>query len=166
MKWSDWMPWSSFFECWVLSQLFHSPLSLSSRGSSVPLCFLPYGWCHLHIWDYWRISQQSWFQLVLHPAWPFAWCTLQYSCMYVLLLLSHFSHVQLCNPIDGSPHPWDSPGKNTGVGCHFLLQCVKVSRVWLLATPRTAAYQAPPSRQEYWSGVPLPSVCKYVRAGI
>ena len=30
--------------------------------------------------------------------------------------------------------PWDSPGKNTGVGCHFLLQCVKVkseSEVWL-----------------------------------
>ena len=24
------------------------------------------------------------------------------------------------------PRPWDSPGKNTGVGCHFLLQCVKV----------------------------------------
>ena len=23
-------------------------------------------------------------------------------------------------------HPWDSPGKNTGVGCHFLLQCMKV----------------------------------------
>ena len=35
----------------------------------------------------------------------------------------------LCDPIDGSPrgsHPWDSPGKNTGVGCHFLLQCMKV----------------------------------------
>ena len=30
----------------------------------------------------------------------------------------------LCDPIDGSP--WDSPGKNTGVGCHFLLQCMKV----------------------------------------
>ena len=26
----------------------------------------------------------------------------------------------------GFPHPWDSPGKNTGVGCHFLLQCMKV----------------------------------------
>ena len=26
----------------------------------------------------------------------------------------------------GSPRPWDSPGKNTGVGCHFLLQCMKV----------------------------------------
>ena len=24
------------------------------------------------------------------------------------------------------PHPWDSPGKKTGVGCHFLLQCMKV----------------------------------------
>ena len=35
----------------------------------------------------------------------------------------------LCDPIDSSPpgsHPWDSPGKNTGVGCHFLLQCMKV----------------------------------------
>ena len=36
----------------------------------------------------------------------------------------------LCDPIDGSPpgspRLWDSPGKNTGVGYHFLLQCVKV----------------------------------------
>ena len=64
------------------------------------------------------------------------------------------------------PCPWDSPGKNTGVGCQFLLQCIKVkvkslNRVRLLATSWTAAYQAPPSmgfsRQEYWSGVPLPS---------
>ena len=31
----------------------------------------------------------------------------------------------LCNPHQ-APHPWDSPGKNTGVGCHFLLQCMKV----------------------------------------
>ena len=64
-------------------------------------------------------------------------------------------------------HPWDSPGKNTGVGCHFLLQCRKVksesevSCVRLFATPWTAAYQAPPSmgfsRQGCWSGVPLPS---------
>ena len=27
------------------------------------------------------------------------------------------------------PHPWDSPGKNTGVGCHFLLQCMQVKSV-------------------------------------
>ena len=39
------------------------------------------------------------------------------------------SFLTLCYPKDGSPpgsHPWDSPGKNTGVGCHFLLQCMKV----------------------------------------
>ena len=65
------------------------------------------------------------------------------------------------------PHPWDSPGKNIGVGCHFLLQWkwkVKVkslSHVWLFATPWIVAYQAPQSmefsRQEYWSGLPFPS---------
>ena len=48
VKWWDWMPWSSFSECWVLSQLFHSPLSPSSKGSLVPLRFLPQGWCHPH----------------------------------------------------------------------------------------------------------------------
>ena len=62
------------------------------------------------------------------------------------------------------PRPWDSPGNNTGVGCHFLLQCMRVkslSRVRFLATSWAAAYQAPLSmgfsRQEYWSAVPLPS---------
>ena len=44
----------------------------------------------------------------------------------------------LCDPIDGSPpgsRPWDSPGKNTGVGCHFLLQRMKV-KVKLLSRVR------------------------------
>ena len=45
--------------------------------------------------------------------------------------------------------------------CLLLLLLSRFSRVQLLATPWTAAYQAPPSmgfsRQEYWSGVPLPS---------
>ena len=64
--------------------------------------------------------------------------------------------------------PWDSPGKNTGVGCHFLLQCMKVKSesedaqsCLTLATPYTAAYQAPPSTgfssQEYWNGLLFPS---------
>ena len=67
-----------------------------------------------------------------------------------------------------APPPWDSPGKNTGVGCHFLLQCMKVkseSEVAqscpTLSDPMDCSYQAPPpmvfSRQEYWSGLPLPS---------
>ena len=80
------------------------------------------------------------------------------------------SCLTLCNPIDGSPPgsplPWDSPG---GVGCHFFLQCMKVKSerevTQLSPTPTDPmdyiAYQAPPSmgfsREEYWSGVPLPS---------
>ena len=48
-----------------------------------------------------------------------------------LLLLSRFSYVRLCEtPLmaahEAPPRPWDSPDKNTGVGCHFLLQCRKV----------------------------------------
>ena len=66
------------------------------------------------------------------------------------------------------PRPWDSPGKNTGVGCHFLLQCMKVKSKSeiaqscpTLSDPMDCSLPAPPSmgfsRQDYWSGVPLPS---------
>ena len=66
------------------------------------------------------------------------------------------------------PCPWDSPGKNTGVvaisfsnAWKWKVKVKSLSHVWLLATLWTAAHQAPLSmgfsRQEYWSGVPLPS---------
>ena len=66
------------------------------------------------------------------------------------------------------PCPWDSPGRNTEVGCisfsnawKWKVKVKSLSRVRLLVTPWTAAYQAPPSigfsRQENWSGLPLPS---------
>ena len=52
------------------------------------------------------------------------WCFVDKTTM-----LSHFSHVRLLRPHRPQPtrlpRPWDSPGKNTGVGCHFLLQCMK-----------------------------------------
>ena len=81
---------------------------------------------------------------------------------------SHQLCLTLCDPIDGSPPGSAIPGKNTGVGCHFLLQCMKVkmkvkslSRIRLFVTPWTAAYEAPLSmgfsRQGYRSGLPLPS---------
>ena len=65
------------------------------------------------------------------------------------------------------PRPWDSPGKNTGAGCHFLLQCMKVKSEREVAqscptlrNPIDVTHQDPPSmgfsRQEYWSGVPSP----------
>ena len=64
--------------------------------------------------------------------------------------------------------PWDSPGKNTGVGCHFLLQCMTVKSESEVAqscpTLSDPMDCSPPgssvhrfSRQEYWSGVPLAS---------
>ena len=79
----------------------------------------------------------------------------------------------LCDPIDGSP-----PGSTVpGILQARTLEWVAISfynawkwkvkvksliHVWLLATPWTAAYRAPPSmgfsKQEYWSGVPLPSL--------
>ena len=42
-------PYATILVYWVLSQLFHCPLSPSSRDSLVPLHFLPLGWCYLHV---------------------------------------------------------------------------------------------------------------------
>ena len=89
-----------------------------------------------------------------------------------LLLLSRFSRVQLCNPIDGSPPGFPVPrilqartmewvAISFSNAWKWKVKVKVLSRVQLLATPWTAAYQAPPSmgfsRQEYWSGLPLPS---------
>ena len=65
-------------------------------------------------------------------------------------------------------HPWDSPGKNTGIGCHFFLQCMKVKSETEVAqscpTLRDPMGCNPPgflsmkfSRQESWSELPLSS---------
>ena len=58
------------------------------------------------------------------------WLSVLHIVVLLLLLLSRFSHVRLCaTPLTTAhqaPRPWDSPGKNTGVGCHFLLQGRKV----------------------------------------
>ena len=78
----------------------------------------------------------------------------------------------LCDPIDGSPPGSSVPGIlqartlewvviSFSSAWKWKVKVKSLSRVWLLATPWTAAYQAPPSmgfsRQEYWGGVPLPS---------
>ena len=78
----------------------------------------------------------------------------------------------LCDPIDGSPPGSPVPGILQARTLEWVaisfsnawkwkVKGKSLSRVRLLATPWTTAYQAPPSmgfsRQEYWSGVPLPS---------
>ena len=83
------------------------------------------------------------------------------------------SCLTLCDPIDGSPPHSPMPGSLQARTLEWVaisfsnawkwkVKVKSLSHVWLSATPRTAAYQAPPSmgfsRQEYWSGVPLPSL--------
>ena len=78
----------------------------------------------------------------------------------------------LCNPIDSSPPGSPIPGILQARTLEWVaisfsnawkVKVKLLSRVRLLATPWTAAYQASPSMgfssQEYWSGVPLPSPC-------
>ena len=93
----------------------------------------------------------------------------------LLLLLSRVSQCPtLCDPIDGSPPGSSVPGILQARTLEWVASAfsnawkwqVKVkslSRVWLFVTPWTTAYQAPPSmrfsRQEYWSGLPVPSPC-------
>ena len=82
------------------------------------------------------------------------------------------SYPTLCDPIDGSPPGSPVPGTlqartlewvaiSFSNGWNWKVKVKSLSRVRLFATPWTVAYQAPPSmgfyRQEYWSGVPLPS---------
>ena len=81
----------------------------------------------------------------------------------------------LCDPIGGSPQGSPVPGILQARTLEWVaisfsnvwkwkVKVKSLSRVWLLATPWTAAHQAPPfmgfSRQEYWSRVPSPSPIK------
>ena len=78
----------------------------------------------------------------------------------------------LCDTIDRSPPGYPAPGIlqartlewvaiSFSSAWKWKVKVKSLSHIWLLVTPQTAAYQAPPStgfsRQEYWSGVPLPS---------
>ena len=153
-----------------------------------------------HLISHSRVSDSRWVITISWLSWslrPFLYSSVYSGYLFLisslLLDLCHFSpllcpslheifpccakSLQLCPTVQ--PHGLqptrllrllDSPGKNIGVGCHLLLQCMKVKRESevaqscpTLATPWTAAHQAPPSmgfsRQEHWSGVPLPSPC-------
>ena len=124
------------------------------------------------------------------PSWPWMWSSSAYYDK--LLKVNHKREIfklvfntaaatakslqlcpTLCDPIDGSPSGFLISGILQARTLEWVaiffsnarkwkVKVKSLSRVWLLATPWTAAHQAPPSmgfsRQEYWSGVPLPSL--------
>ena len=124
------------------------------------------------------------------PQWSLTyWLTLQLIISYHLPFITVNSVAAakslqscpiMCEPIDGSPPGSPVPGILQARTLEWVaisfsnawkwkVKGKPLSRVRLLATPWTAAYQAPPSmgcsRQEYWSGVPLPSLTVNSREG-
>ena len=88
--------------------------------------------------------------------------------LLLLLLLSRFSHVQLCVTPEMAAHQAPPGSTIPGILQARALEWVAIalllshfSRVQLCATPETAAHPAPPSlgfsRKEHWSGLPFPS---------
>ena len=121
------------------------------------------------------LSLLQWIILTQESNWSFLHCTqilYQLSfiglcccccCCWVASVVSDSGRPYRWQPTR-LPCPWDSPGKNTGVGCtsfstawKWKVKVKSLSHVQLFATPWTAAHQGPLSmgfsRQEYWSGV-------------
>ena len=105
--------------------------------------------------------------------------------IYCILFLAAAKSLQLCltlcDPIEGSPPGSPAPGILQARTLEWVaisfsnawkwkVKVKSLSRVWRLGTQWTATYQAPPSmgfsRQEYWSGVPLPSPIFFLRSSI
>ena len=125
-----------------------------------------YGFSGSHVWMWELDHKESWA--------PKNWCFLTVMFKKTLESPLDYKEIQsvLCDATDGSPPGSPVPGilqartlewvaisfSNAG---EWKVKVKSLSRVRLLATPWTEAYQAPPSmgfsRQEYWSGVPLPS---------
>ena len=116
---------------------------------------------------------QGWNQSLLHCRWILYHLSHQGNpYVAVAAAKSLQSCPTLCDPIDGSPPGSPVPGILQARTLEWVaisfsnarkwkVKAKSLSCVWLLATPWTAAHQASPSmgfsRQEYWSGVPLPS---------
>ena len=127
---------------------------------------------HTHNWICWRSKTKQWNGNNIKNCSP-VMTIVMITQLCAAAAKSLQSCPTLCDPTDGSPPGSPVPGilqartlewvaisfSNAG---KWKLKMKSLSRVQLLATPWTAAYQAPPSmgfsRQEYWSGVLLPSL--------
>ena len=133
----------------------------------------------------WVFRTGTGFAYPLVPLWIEFWTFQKVVCWCALGMMgNHLAAAKslqlcptLCDPIDGSPPGSPVPGVLQArilkwVAISFFnawkwkVKVNSFSRVQLLVTPWTAAYQAPPSmgfsRQEYWSGVPSPSLMLYI----
>ena len=129
---------------------------------------------YIYLWlshvEVWQKTTEFWKAFILQLKKRGLVCNNQ--SKVTLLLLSRFSHVRLCDPIDGSHSGSPIPGilqartlewvvSSFSNAWKWKVQVKSLSRIQLLMTPWTAAYQAPPSmgfsRQKYWSGLPLRS---------
>ena len=139
MKWWDRMPWSSFSECWALSQLFHSPLSLFIKrlfSSSLLSARRVVSSAFLRLLIF--------FPSVLTPA-----CAS--SSPSFLMMYSAYK----LNKQGDNIQPWHTPFPIWKSESEVTQSCPTLCDPWIVA------HQAPPSmgfsRQEYWSGLPFPS---------
>ena len=129
MKWWDWIAWASFFEFWVLSQLFHSPLSPSLRDSLVPLSFLLLRWCYLRYLTL----------LIFHPAILIPACTS--SSPEFCMMCSAYKLNKQGNIIQ----PWHTP---------FPILNQSIVPCPVLTVASWPAYRFL-RRQVRWSGIPI-----------
>ena len=154
-----------------------------SMGDGLTLSYIPWGFfwiVHLFLSTYYAVISIVIMQIFLQylPLFKFRkrnWYTDCFSSERGHAAKSLQSCLTLCDPIDGSPPGSTVPGilqaRTLEWGAisfsnawKWKVKVKSLSRFRLFTTPWTAAHQAPPSmgfsRQEYWSGVPLPSPWK------
>ena len=134
-----------------------------------------------HLWEFGNLCPHSpekyMCNTILHITWTYSvGFPKAYVCCCYCLVAAAAKLLQscptLCDPVDGSPPGSPVPGilqartlKWVAISFSnawkWKMKVKLLSHVWLLVAPWTVAHQAPPSnwfsRQEYWSGVPLPS---------
>ena len=133
-------------------------------------------WPFREVWLKWLVWLHQWLcSMVWSPGCRLSWKISAFSAATAAAKLLQ-SCPTLCNPRDGSPPGSPVPGILQARTLEWVaisfsnawkwkVKVKSLSRVQLLATPWTAAYQAPPSmgfsRQKCWSGLPLPSLSAF-----
>ena len=156
-----------FFKIWISVKIVYSGYSIPTELLIQLICLI--------ITSYFNLLLSFLFCLFLSTS--VSWFVISYHGYNKVAATAAAKSLQLCltlwDPIDGSPPGSPIPGIlqartlewvdiSFSNAWRWKVKVKSLSCVWLLATPWTAAYQALPSmgfsRQEYWSGVALPSL--------